>query len=80
MDVTEDMEASKMSKHHIEVNHLDEKKKKSLGNRLIVAGILALVGIPSIVLGGWFYFGFITIMLIGAVYEIVHTSRKKYYI
>ncbi len=78
MDVTEDMEASKMSKHHIEVNHLDEKKKKSLGNRLIVAGILALVGIPAIVLGGWFYFGFITIMLIGAVYEIVHTSRKKY--
>ena len=52
-----------MSKHHLEVNHLDEKKKKSLGNRLIVAGILALVGIPSIVLGGWFYFAFITIML-----------------
>ena len=46
-----------MSEHHIEVNKLDEKKKKSLANRLIVAGVLIVLAVPALVLGGWFWFG-----------------------
>ena len=52
-----------MSEHHndhlIEVNEIDEKKKKSLANRLIVAAVLIAVGVPALVLGGWFWFAFI---------------------
>ena len=60
------------------MNQLDEKKKKSLNNRLLVAGIMAVVGIPCLILGGWFYFALIFACLIMAVYEVIHTSRKKY--
>ena len=68
-----------MSKSHkIEVNQLDDKKKKSLRNRLLVAGLLIIFGIPCIVLGGWFYFALILVFLLGAIYEVIHTSRKKY--
>ena len=68
-----------MSKEHkIKMNELDDKKKKSLANRLIVAGVLILVCVPCLILGGWFYFGLMLFFLTVAVYEIVHTSRKKY--
>lgn len=63
---------------HLEVNHLDEKKKASLANRLIVAGLMILVCVPCVILGGWFYFAMILAFLAVATYEIIHTSRKKY--
>ena len=66
------------NKPHIEVNELDEKKKSSLKNRLLVAGILIVVCVPCLFLGGWFYFALISAFLLVAVYEIIHTSRRKY--
>ena len=65
-------------KPHIEVNQIDEKKKSSMANRIIVAAIMLAIFVPAIVLGGWFYFAAIMVFLIGAIYEVIHTSRKKY--
>ncbi len=63
---------------HIEVNQLDEKKKKSLANRLLVAGVLIVILVPCIFLGGWFWFGGLLAALLCAIYEILHAPRKNY--
>ncbi len=68
-----------MSEHHIEVNKLDEKKKKSLANRLIVAGVLIVLAVPALILGGWFWFAFITLALGVAVYEVMKAPQKKFH-
>ena len=62
----------------IEVNHLDEKKKSSLRNRLIVAGVLAVICLPCLFLGGWFWFALISVVLCISIYEVIHVTRKKY--
>ena len=63
----------------LEINEIDEKKKKGLANRLIVAAILILTGVPAYVLGGWIWFAFILFFLVIAVYEILTASQKKYH-
>lgn len=62
----------------IEVNHLDEKKKSSMINRLIVAGILIVLCVPALFFGGWAWFAVITVALLCATYEAIHAPRKKY--
>ena len=64
--------------HHIEVNALDEKKKKSMKSRIIVGLILAITGLPAMFFGGWFFFAFITFFLVFAIYEFLTAPRKKY--
>lgn len=63
---------------HIEVNKLDEKKKKSMLNRILVGLGLIVVAVPASVLGGWLWFAFITFFLAWAVYEILKAPQKKY--
>ena len=67
-----------MSKHHLEVNKLDEKKKASLLSRVLFGALMAVLGIPAIILGGWWFFGFIAFFLIFAVYELIHATGKHY--
>ena len=64
---------------HLEVNTLDEGKKKSMKSRVIVGIILALTGLPSLFLGWWVFFVFISIFLCVAIYEIITVRRKKYH-
>lgn len=64
---------------HFEMNKLDEKKKKSMKSRVIVGVILAVTGFPSIFLGGWFFFVFISFFLGFAVFEAINAPRKKYH-
>ncbi len=70
----------KKRKHHpqIEINPMDEKKKASLSSRLLVAGILIALAVPAMILGGWYYFGFVSFFLIFAIFEMIHAPRKKY--
>lgn len=68
-----------MSRPHIEVNALDEKKKKSMKSRVIVGIILAVTGFPSIFLGGWVFFVFISFFLGFAIYEFIHAAGKKFH-
>lgn len=63
-------------RHH--VNELDEGKKKSMKSRIIVGVILAVVAIPAVFLGGWFYFALISFFFFFATYEFIHAPRKKY--
>ena len=58
---------------------LDEKKKKSLVSRIIFAALLALVGIPAMIFGGWFFFAVIMVFFLFAIYEFIHLPGKKYH-
>jgi len=62
----------------IEVNTPPEGYKKSLKSRLIVAGILLAIIVPSIVIGGWVYFIAILAFLLFGTAEIIRAPRKKY--
>lgn len=61
------------------VNALDEKKKKSMRNRILVGVILAATCIPALIVGSWFWFAIITFFYVFAVYEIMHIRGKKYH-
>ena len=64
--------------HRIETNEIDDKKKASLKNRLIVSGILIALALPALVFGSWFWFALITFFLIIATIEIIRAPKKKY--
>ena len=72
------MSEEKKPHHHIEINPLDEKKKKSMGNRIIVAAILIAIALPCIILGSWYWFAFVAVFLGIAAYEVLKAPQKKY--
>lgn len=60
------------------VNVLDEKKKKSMKNRILIGVLLAVVGLPAIFFGGWPFFVLISVFLGFAIFEFINVRRKKY--
>lgn len=73
---------SNNAEHHhplIEVNPLDEGKKKNMKSRIIVGLILAVLGFPAMFFGGWIFFAFISFFLGFAIYEFIHATGKKYH-
>ncbi len=67
-----------MNKKKIEVNTPPEGYKKSLKSRIIVAIVLALVLVPAIIAGGWYYFFAIMGFVLIAIAEVIRAPRKKY--
>ena len=65
-------------KQHV-INPLDEKKKKSMGNRILVGVILAVVCVPALIVGGWFWFAVLAVFFMFAVYELIAAKGKKYH-
>lgn len=63
---------------HIEINQLDEGKKKSMKSRVIVGIILAVLGFPAMFIGWWPFFIFISFFLGFAIYELTAIRRKRY--
>lgn len=61
------------------VNTLDEKKKKSMKNRILVGVGLAAVAVPALIVGSWFWFALITAFAGFAIYEIIHAKGKKFH-
>ncbi len=57
---------------------LDEGKKKSLKSRVIFGALIAAIGIPAMLFGGWFFFGVIMFFFLFAIYEFIHLPGKKY--
>lgn len=68
----------KEHRHHPEVNEFSPQAKASLKSRLIVAGILIILIIPSFFVGGWLFFGIVAIFLILAITEMIKAPQKTY--
>ena len=49
-----------------------------MGNRILVALILFIIAVPCLVIGGWAWFAFVTLVLGVAVYEIMKAPQKKF--
>lgn len=63
---------------HIEFNQIDEKGKKSMLGRTIIAIALVVIAVPCIVFGGWFWVAFCTIGGFLASLEITKVTKKSY--
>ena len=68
----------KKGHNKIQVNDIGEKGRASLKSRLIVAGILIALAVPCIVLGGWYWFGFIFAFLLIAIHEVIKAPQKPF--
>lgn len=69
-----------MNKKHNElvINELSESTKSSMRTRILTGIIFAVIAIPCLVLGGWFLFGIVFLVLAVAIYEFIHATGKKY--
>ena len=61
----------------IQTNKLSEDTKSSLLKRIITGVVLALVSIPCLILGGFFYFGLAVVITVLAAFEIAHITDLK---
>ncbi|MBP5092142.1 MAG: phosphatidate cytidylyltransferase, partial [Bacilli bacterium] len=57
--------------------HVRAKAKRSLKSRIIYAVIMAIIAVPALILGGWFWFAFIGLLYILVGREIVMAVQKK---
>lgn len=58
-------------------NEISESAKKSLITRVITASVLAVITIPCVVLGGWYFFFFTLLVTFLSAFEIVKASNLK---
>lgn len=62
----------------LEVNDIDEKGKKSMKLRIIIALVLVAVMLPCAVFGGWFMVALVVVIGVIAGYEIFKAPQKKF--
>ena len=62
----------------MEVNNISKEVKKSMKVRIFTAILMLIVGVPCIVLGGWFFVGFVALATIIATSEILKAPGKKF--
>lgn len=61
----------------MEINKVSKEMQKSVKTRLLTALILALVCVPCVILGGWFFVTFIAAATLIMTYEFIHISSKE---
>lgn len=61
----------------ISLNEISEATKKSMVARVITSVVLALIAVPALLLGGWYFLGLVFIGSIVAVYEIMRGAKIK---
>ena len=66
-----------MKNKGIQVNEISEKTKASFKVRVITAAVIAAIGIPSIILGDWFFAAFFLIVACIAIYEFIHVLHNQ---
>lgn len=59
-------------------NELSKDQKVSLKARIITGFVLALIGLPCIFLGGWFYFAVVVALLAIGTHEILVAPQKRF--
>lgn len=81
--MTEQTPKRRTSTLNISLNEISEATKKSMFVRIVSSIILAVMLVPALFLGGWYFIGLVFIASIIAVYEIlrgVKIARKYWYI
>ena len=75
---TVDLEDLRMSNlnEEFQINEITPEQKKSMKSRIITALIMALVGIPALIFGGWVFFILVMALLILACSEAIHVVNK----
>ena len=68
---------AQVQRHELQPNELSEKTKKSMKTRIISAIVLALIVVPAIFLGDWFYFSLMTLAMAFACFEILGCAGKR---
>ena len=63
----------------MQVNKISEDTKKSMWTRTITAAILALIGVPTILIGGWWFLIFISVALLIIIHEFINAPIHKRY-
>lgn len=63
----------------IKKNKLSEDTKKSMLTRTITAIVLAILAVPAIIFGRWWFLGFVIVALIIIVHEFVNAPKNKKY-
>lgn len=68
-----------MSNHKpiVETNELTPQAKHSMRTRIITALIMAAVGIPCVLLGGWYFFILMIFVTICCGHEIINTNQPS---
>lgn len=66
-----------MENNGIQVNEISEKTKASFRTRLITGIVLALICIPSLIFGDWFFAVLIFLVASTATYEFIHVLKKQ---
>lgn len=61
----------------IETNELSSEVKHSMVARIITGICIALVGIPCIVLGSWYFFGLVFVLTVLSAVELTHITDLK---
>lgn len=62
----------------MEINKINVDTQKSMKKRIITGLIMAIVGIPCIVLGDWFFLALVVFISIFAIWEAIKVTGKKY--
>lgn len=82
LNVKEDLEDLTMSNEPksktttiLSVNQISKATKKSMGLRVITGLVLALLVIPTIFLGGWFFISLVFLMSVLSVIEILRSNK-----
>ena len=60
------------------INKVSGATQVSMKQRIITGIILALVGVPCVILGDWLFVGLAIFVTIVGVYEMLHITEKKY--
>ena len=60
------------------INKVSNDTQVSMKKRIITAIFIALIGIPCLVLGDWFFLALVIFVTGVAVYEMLHITGKQY--
>lgn len=61
----------------LSLNEISDATKKSIGMRTFSAIIMAIIAVPAVILGGWYFVGLVLIVAIIAIFEIMKATKIK---
>ena len=62
----------------MEMNKISSDTQKSMKTRIITAIVMALVVLPCVILGDWFFVAIVFVIIGVGLYEVLKSTGKKY--